>query len=390
MKDLVAKEYTGSDFSFVLKKATPFVLRSPIATPVQTSFGIMTDRPAVFLVLEDSEGNKGIGEIWCNFPSCGAEHRARLLNTVILPTLIGEAFVDPCQCYNKLQTQFQRLAIQTGEFGPLAQSIAGIDIALWDLVANRLKVPLYRLFGGSDSSIGVYASGINPKGAVEMFKRCRDAGYNAFKLKIGFGDAIDYPNIECLCAELKSNQVLMVDANQAWTLEEAIAQTKKLADYPIKWLEEPMMADTPVEHWNVLAQASSIPIAAGENMADTQSFMQASESNWLSVMQPDVCKWGGFSAVVPVVRHAVRNAKRFCPHFLGGGVGLAASAHVLASIGGDGLLEIDSNPNPLREDIYSPTVKDGCIDVEDKPGLGIDLDLLMELVNNHACSVITT
>ena len=382
MKELVAHEFIDDDFSFVIEKATPFVLRSPIATPVQTSFGVMTDRPAVFLVLEDTQGNKGVGEIWCNFPGCGAEHRARLLNTAILPAIIGEDFANPAQCFKKMQSQFKRLAIQTGEFGPLAQSIAGIDIALWDLVAKRLNMPLYRLFGGSASNIGVYASGINPNGAVETFKRCQDMGYHAFKLKIGFGDAIDYPNIEHLSAGLQPNQVLMVDANQAWTLEEAVVQAEKLADYPIQWLEEPMMADTSIEHWTTLAKGTRIPIAAGENMADTQTFMRASESNWLSVIQPDICKWGGFSAVIPTVRHAMRNAKRFCPHFLGGGVGLVASAHLLAAMGGDGLLEIDSNPNPLREDIYSPKIKEGRIDLGNEPGLGIDRDQLMKLVNN--------
>ena len=105
----------------------------------------MSDRPAVYLLLEDAQGNTGVGEIWCNFPSCGAEHRARLLNTAILPAIIAKTFSDPQQCFNQLQTQFQRLAIQTGEFGPLAQSIAGIDIALWDLIATRMDVPLYKL-----------------------------------------------------------------------------------------------------------------------------------------------------------------------------------------------------------------------------------------------------
>jgi len=387
MNELVAQEFKRADLSFVIEKATPVVLRSPIATPVQTSFGIMKDRPAVFLLLEDTQGNTGVGEIWCNFPSCGAEHRARLLDTAILPAILGKTFADPEQCFNTLQTQFQRLAIQTGEFGPLAQSIAGIDIALWDLVANRLNVPLYKLFGGSSATIGVYASGINPTGAVDTLMRCQDAGYNAFKLKIGFGNDIDYPNIENLCAKLEAGQLLMVDANQAWTLQEAIEQSGRLADYPVQWLEEPMMADAAVEHWSALAQASQIPLAAGENMADTQSFSEASQSDWLSVMQPDLCKWGGFSAVLPVARQAMRHGKRYCPHFLGGGVGLAASAHLLAAVGGDGILEIDSNPNPLRENIYSLPIEDGGIDLGNTAGLGIDRSQLADLRNNPTYSV---
>ena len=65
-----------------------FVLRCPIATPVQTSFGIMRDRPAVFVRVTDTEGAQGWGEVWCNFPTVGAEHRARLLDSVFAPLLI--------------------------------------------------------------------------------------------------------------------------------------------------------------------------------------------------------------------------------------------------------------------------------------------------------------
>lgn len=74
-------------------------------------------------------------------------------------------------------------------------------------------------------------------------------------MKIGFGDEIDYPNIEGICDKLEPNQQLMVDANQAWSLEEAIKHSQELADYPLQWLEEPMMADAPVESWNALASA---------------------------------------------------------------------------------------------------------------------------------------
>jgi L-alanine-DL-glutamate epimerase-like enolase superfamily enzyme len=229
------------------------------------------------------------------------------------------------------------------------------------------------------STIGVYASGINPTGATTAVARCRDAGYTGFKLKIGFGEEIDYPNIENICAQLSSTEKLMVDANQAWSLEEAIKHVGRLADYPIEWLEEPIMADSPNKDWETLAQASAIPLAAGENFADTQSFADANASSWLSVMQPDMCKWGGFSGVIPVAREALQQRKRLCPHFLGGGIGLAASAQLLAVVGGTGLLEVDSNPNPLREDLFSPYVDNGQIVLSEEPGIGVDLKALRKL-----------
>jgi len=386
LSNLIATRFDKSQLRFLIKTATPVVLRAHIETPVQTSFGTMTDRPALFLLLEDTHGNIGIGEVWCNFPACGAEHRARLLDTVILPNLLDREFTDPGQCFHALDHHFRRLAIQTGEVGPLAQCLAGIDIALWDLVARRMNVPLYQLFGATDPSIAVYASGINPTGATETFLRCRAQGYNAFKLKIGFGDNVDFANLESICAQLHSDEKLMVDANQAWELDQAITQAGKLADYPIQWLEEPMMADAPAEHWDTLVQVCPIPLAGGENLATANDFSRANQSNWLGIMQPDVCKWGGFSGVLPVARQTIASGKRYCPHFLGGGVGLAASAHLLAATGGDGLLEIDCNPNPLRENLFKLTVQSGAIQLGSEPGLGIDQSELSRLRNSNEFS----
>ena len=67
------------------------MLRWPVRVPVRTSFGTMHDRPAVLVRVEDAEGAHGWGEAWCNFPSCGAEHRARLIETVLAPLLVGRA-----------------------------------------------------------------------------------------------------------------------------------------------------------------------------------------------------------------------------------------------------------------------------------------------------------
>ena len=386
MADFLPAEFADSDLSFTIVEAKTIVLRSPIETPVQTSFGIMTDRPAVYLVLSDSQGNTGVGEVWCNFPACGAEHRERLLQTAILPALTGKEFSDPIACYHTLESHFERLALQTGEHGPVAQCIAGIDLCLWDLVSKRLQVPLYKLLGAAQPEIGVYASGINPTGAYDTFMRCKDAGYTAYKLKIGFGDSIDYPNIESISAALAPNEQLMVDANQAWQLDEAIEQVQRLSAYPLAWLEEPIMANSTDEQWQCLSDASAIPLAAGENLAHRTAFSAASQSDWLSIMQPDVCKWGGISGVLPVAKEALQNNKRYCPHFLGGGVGLMASGHLLAICGGDGLLEIDANPNSLRESLYAPVVDNGYTTLSDKAGLGIEPQALFSLQGNLASS----
>ncbi len=374
----------GLDLSFTVLSAEVLVFRSPIMVPVRTSFGVMNDRPAVFLMLTDAHGDVGLGEVWCNFPGCGAEHRARLLQSAILPALLSRAFADPGACSETLQAQFQRLVIQSGEPGPIGQCLAGIDIALWDLLAKRHKTPVYRLLGGTGQRIGVYASGINPSGAVEQVRACRDAGHRAFKLKVGFGIETDLANIDDISRELDPGPGFMVDANQAWDLGEALDFTARLKDFPLKWLEEPMMATSPVAAFRELAGQCPVPLAGGENNAGTEEFDQVISGDWLQVVQPDMAKWGGFSGVLPVAGKILAAGKRFCPHYLGGGVGLAASAHILAAAGGDGLLEIDSNPNPLRALLFDPDVHEGSIVLSEQPGLGIEAGQIEALKTHPA------
>ncbi len=354
-----------------------FAFRCPIATPVRTSFGTMHDRPALFVRVEDADGAVGWGEVWCNFPSCGAEHRARLLDTVMAPLLTGRAFDGPAQAFGWLSDQTAVLAIQSGEPGPMAQTIAGIDLALWDLCARRAGQPLWRYLGGTGDEVGVYASGINPDRPQDVAAARLAEGYRAFKLKIGFGQERDLANLSALRELLGPDMPLMVDANQGWTLEQAIAMAPKLERFNLGWLEEPLRADRPWSDWQALAKASAIALAGGENVAGTDAFDAAiAQAPW-SVLQPDLAKWGGVSGCWPVIGKAMAAGLRYCPHYLGGGIGLLASAHVLAAAGGDGILEIDANPNPLRTELAGTlsTVDNGRARLGGRPGLGIEPDL---------------
>lgn len=359
-------------------KADIYVFRAPIDIPVRTSFGVMHDRPAVILRLEDADGTYGWGEAWCNFPTCGAEHRARLLETVIVPHLLGKSYGTPDTGYMDMARRVEVLALQADEPGPLAQAVAGADIALWDLAARKAGKPLHALLGGASmTSMPVYASGINHPGVAETIARGRNEGYRAFKVKIGFGEQQDLHNIHDALGALEQGETLAVDVNQAWELPMALAMVKKLEDLPLLWIEEPLLCDRPDEEWKALASACRIPLAGGENIRGLDRFAHAVSEGALHVIQPDICKWGGLSQCRRVASEVLRAKLRYCPHYLGGGIGLLASAHLLAASGGDGLLEVDCNRNPLREMLASPfpAARDGLLTLSDAPGLGVEPDL---------------
>lgn len=368
----------SSALNLKLASLQAFVFRCPSPVPVKTSFGIMRDRPAVFVKAESADGHVGWGEIWCNFPACGAEHRAKLLETVIAPLLLHKDFSDPAQAYFFATQKTEILALQTGEPGPLAQVISGVDLALWDLCARRANLPLFRLLGGTQSRVPVYASGINPDGPLDVVKRKHAEGYRAFKLKIGFNDKQDIDNIDSLRSWLGTEASVMVDVNQAWSVHQALTMLPQLEKFKLMWLEEPLRTDSHVEQWSALHKATQTPLAAGENLLGQASFEKAIEMKTFGVLQPDFAKWGGISGCWPVIQKIKESGTRFCPHYLGAGIGLMASAHVLAAAGGDGMLEVDANDNALRSLLAPPfaDVDDGWIQLDETPGIGVTPDLV--------------
>jgi L-alanine-DL-glutamate epimerase-like enolase superfamily enzyme len=361
---------------FKIARVEAFVYRAPIDTPVQTSFGVMRDRPAVFVRITDTDGTPGWGEVWCNFPTVGAEHRARLVDSVFGPLLQGKTIASPEATFLELTAQTSVLALQSAEPGPIAQCIAGIDIALWDLHARRLQQPLWRLLGGKSATLQVYASGLNPTAPEKLAAQKLAEGYRAFKLKVGFGRERDRANLKAL-REAVGNLPLMVDANQAWDLEMAADMSASIEEFEPAWLEEPLRADRPWREWLQLGKRTSIPLAAGENVAGFAAFDLALDSHALTVVQPDMAKWGGFTGCLAIARKILTHGLRYCPHYLGGGIGLLASAHLLAAAGGDGMLEVDANPNPLRALSCGPLarVAEGHAALTDEPGLGSPPDL---------------
>ncbi len=363
--------------TLTLRRVTVRVFRCPLDQPVTTSFGTMRDRPMVMIEVEDDQGVRGWGEAWCNFPAVGAEHRARLVDSVLTPLLLGRAFGDPVEAFDHMTARTAVLALQSAEPGPFAQAIAGVDTALWDLAARRAGKPLWQHLNNSGGpTIGVYASGLNPDAPERLAGSKQQKGYRAFKLKVGFGSERDIANLTALRRVLGPDVQLMVDANQGWTVDQALDMLPKLEKFDLGWLEEPIRADVSWNEWQRLKSAAGIPLAGGENIAGAADFERAFAANALSVVQPDLAKWGGLSATLPVARRIREVGLRFCPHYLGGGIGLLASAHLLAAVGGDGLLEIDANPNPLRSIIAVDLddVQNGRVTLSARPGLGTEPD----------------
>lgn len=352
-----------------------FAYRVPIAAPIKVSFGTFRDRPMVLVRIVDAGGAEGWGEIWCNWPAVGAEHRARLADD-FKDRLVGKTYGTPDAAFRQLTAELEVMALQTGEIGPIAQVIAGIDIAMWDLAARMQGKPLYRMLGGAPrDKVPVYATGINPD-QPEKFAAARYAeGHRAFKLKTGFNHDRDVGNLRAMREAIGKDAVLTCDANQALSMDAAIAFARAVGPIGLQWFEEAIRVDAPAADWHALAEASPVPLAGGENFQGSQ-FDHAIADDVLQVIQPDVTKWGGITGNFQVAKATVAAGKRYCPHFFGGGVSILSSLQLLCAAGGTGLLEFDCHPNAGRELVVGDLlpVADGQVPVPTGAGLGATPD----------------
>ena len=353
-----------------------FCYRVPVQTPIKVAFGTFRDRPFVLVHVVDTDGAEGWGEAWCNWSAVGAEHRSRLV-VDLGERLIGRRFESPAELFHTFSRELEVLVLQTLDVGPIAQAVAGIDIAVWDLVARKAGKPLYRLLRDQRvESVPVYATGINPD-EPENFAMARQAeGHRAFKLKTGFGHDLDVRNLCEMRKVLGLDAVITCDANQSLDLSSARAFCDAIEDLKLSWFEEPIRVDALEADWLALAAASKTPLAGGENFHGEQ-FTRTLASPVLQVIQPDITKWGGVTGNWAVAHDAVSAGKRYCPHYFGGGVSLLASLHVLAAAGGEGLLEFDCHPNVGREAVVGSLlpVREGRVPVPQTPCLGAVPDI---------------
>lgn len=348
------------------------LFRFPVPVPVTSAIGTMTSRPMLLVHIEDTEGAHGWGEIWCNFPLVGAEHRAQLIKSVFEPLLVGHSLDTPAEHFERLTRVTRQQVVQTGEPGTFAQCIAGIDQALTDLAARRCHQPLWRFLGGENASIPAYASALGPDSPGQTALEHWELGFRHFKLKVGLGRERDLRNLSELRTALPSEAGVMVDANQAWSGPQAIEMIHAFSPFDLTWVEEPVTAEASLSEWSAIAAQSSVPLAAGENLRDHDQFGEAIRSKAFGFIQPDIGKWGGFTGGLEIGRNAVDAGLAFCPHWLAGGIGLLASMHLLAAVGGDGFAEIDANPNPLRDAASLPAMTAGYCTLSEEPGLGLD------------------
>jgi len=269
-----------------------------------------------------------------------------------------------------------------------------LDIALWDLVGKIRKQPVWRMLGGRSGTVACYASTgalRGRKAVTEKAQAFAEKGFKAVKLRLHHPDwRDDIAQLESVAIALGGKAELLVDCNQGWrmpwdaepcwTYHQALAVAWALKRLGVYWMEEP------VHHGNVKAMAAlrgatGLRIAAGEMTRGEHALLDLIERNAVDVLQPDVTLTSGILGLWRVAQRAAEKDVAFTPHSWGSGIGLLVNAHVYAGCGGGPWLEYPIDPPEWtaerRDFMLTRPVqvnKDGCIELSDAPGFGIELD----------------
>ena len=220
-----------------------------------------------------------------------------------------------------------------GRRGVTMEAISGVDIAVWDVKAQALGVPIYQAMGAARDSVRAYGSGGWAPGddAEAEMAGYAAKGFSAVKMRVvghdDFSTESTVRRVEAARRGIGPDVELMVDAHGALDVSTAIRLAARLEEYDISWFEEPVSPD---DHAGMaeVRSSTSIPIAAGESEFTRFDFLDLFEHRAIDIAQPEVARSGGITETRRIATMASARGVRLAPHAWGSGVLFAAAMHV--------------------------------------------------------------
>jgi L-alanine-DL-glutamate epimerase-like enolase superfamily enzyme len=268
-----------------------------------------------------------------------------------------------------------------GRRGLNIAAISGIDIALWDILAKSLDVPLWRLLGGRRlARLPIYASG-GWEGedhiGEELLGYVAQNGCRAVKMRVGAMDETPEQSaarVRAARRKLGPGIDLMCDAHGTFTVADAKRFCHLVRNCNLSWLEEPVTGDDKAGMGEV-RRSTAIPIAAGESEYTRFDFRDLIAERAVDILQPDTAICGGVTEALHIASLAATYNLRFIPHMWAGAPSFFAGLQVSAASPSGCILEYPMGENSMLTELIEEPVEvvDGHIKVPDRPGLGFSI-----------------
>lgn len=253
-----------------------------------------------------------------------------------------------------------------------ALALAALDTALWDLRCRRAGLPLAVLAGGAKDSCPLYTTEggwlhLAPAALVDDALQAKARGFGGAKIKIGRPHvAEDVERLRAVRESVGADWDIMTDANQGFTLSEAMRRARHLETLDIAWFEEPLPADDIAGHAE-LARHTSVPIAVGESLYSLSQFKDYLQAGACSIVQVDAARIGGITPWLKVAHLAEAFNVVVCPHFL-----MELHVGLCCAVPNGRWVEYIPQLEAITE--RGLEIRDGRAYPSPEPGLGIDWD----------------
>jgi L-alanine-DL-glutamate epimerase-like enolase superfamily enzyme len=345
-----------------------YVFDLPLASPFRISIGEMKAANDLLVRIVTNQGIVGLGEA-CPFPPITGETQATnaAAARAIREMLVGK---NPLAVDGLVR-----------EIGPMIHAnpsaVAAYDMALYDILGKVAGLPLFRLFGGGKTQFETdITTGLDtPEAMAAETKGYADQGYKTLKAKVGLDPDTDIARIQAIRDAIGYGINLRIDANQGWTVPQAIYALRKMEKFRIQLVEQPVAASD-IAGLKAVRTASPIPIMADEACflpADALKLVRAEACDYFNIK---LMKAGGILNAVRIAHIAdAANIRCMVGCMLESNIALTAAAHVVASQANIIFADLDGNAehtaNPV---IGGMTVKAGVATMPETPGLGCDVD----------------
>ena len=351
----------------------------------RTDLGTKVKSDATLIRVETDAGLVGIGAALGSPPIVQA-----VVDHELAPECQGEDPIFSERIFEKMYNgsragpALERGVTQADESrrrGVIMEAIAGVDIAIWDVKAQALGVPLYHALGATRSSIRGYASGGWAPGeeAEAELGGYAAKGFTAVKMRVVGRDGFSIENcvrrVRAARRGIGPKAELMIDAHGSLEVATAIRLARELEEYDIAWFEEPVTPDDHAGQAEV-RRSTIIPIASGEREFTRFDFADLLERRALDIAQPDVARAGGMTEIRRIAALTSTHGVRLAPHAWGSGVLFAASLHVAMSAPNCHILEVTQGYMPMMWELFEEPFDirpDGTVHAPDRPGLGFTL-----------------
>lgn len=363
-----------------IKSIESFIIADPLKESFYFSQWEYAERRICIVKITSDSGQIGWGEGYgpAGLVQAGIEHLKPFIlqqNPLEIETIWGIMY---------------RRTLDFARRGILVSAISAIDVALWDLKGKILEQPVHLLLGGKKrDKIIPYATGMYFTKQDKLSDAlCQEAktyaglGFRAMKMKVGLGIEEDIENVKLVRAAIGPRIKLMIDANHAYTLREAVLLARAVEPYDISWFEEPISPEY-YEQYAELRSKTSIPIAGGECEHLRFGFHTLLQSKSVDIVQPDICATGGLTEAKRIAVLASVFGVEVVPHTWGTSIAIAAATHFISNLDilpgrlkmPDCYMELDRTENALRDQVTSIDlkIKDGEATVPDAPGLGVEV-----------------